>query len=283
MKDQLLITALKALPKKTISRWTGKFARSSLSRHIIPYYIKRFNVDIAEAEHPVAAYPTLLDFFVRGLKEGARPINSDPQMITSPVDGTVSQSGPIKEGMLLQAKGVTYSLEALLGGDASLSARFLGGEFLTLYLSPRDYHRIHAPVSGQVTEFTYIPGSLFPVNELGVQRVHGLFARNERLITLLETPCGEVAVIKVGATNVGSIRVTYEPEVYTNHPKKKKVERRTYKKPVWIDKGEELGRFEFGSTVILLFQADRVKWLKQLQPGDTIRMGEALARCQVER
>ncbi|SDW67641.1 phosphatidylserine decarboxylase [Marininema mesophilum] len=278
MKEQLLITVLKALPKKTISRWMGSFSRTSFSRRFIPFYIKRFNVDISEAEHPVTAYPTLLDFFVRDLKEGVRPIDSDPEVITSPVDGAVSQKGCIAEGTMLQAKGVTYSLEALLAEDSLLAAQFAGGDFLTLYLSPRDYHRIHAPVSGKVTALTYVPGTLFPVNELGVQRVHGLFARNERLITLMDSPCGKVAVIKVGATNVGSIRVNYEPEVCTNHPKQKKIVRREYSTPAWLDKGEEMGRFEFGSTVILLFQKNRVKWIKDLKAGVPVRMGEALAR-----
>ncbi|MFC4076891.1 archaetidylserine decarboxylase [Salinithrix halophila] len=277
MKDQMLLALLKALPRKTVSRWMGRFARTSASRRLIPYYIRRFDVDLSEVEKPTAQYPTLLDFFVRGLKEGARPVDPDPSIITSPVDGTVSQKGKIDNGTLLQAKGITYRLEDLLGRDQEKAARYNGGHFITLYLSPRDYHRIHTPIQGKVIGLTYIPGTLFPVNALGVQRIKGIFARNERLITYLETDAGRVAVVKVGATNVGSIRVTYDPGIGTNRPRKKQVVKRDYPNEKTLGKGEEMGRFEFGSTVILLFESNRIEWVDHLNAGTTVRMGEPIA------
>jgi len=245
---------------------------------LIPYYIRRFNVDLSQVEQPVSHYRTLLDFFVRGLKEGARPVDPASDRIISPVDGTVSQVGTVQEGSLLQAKGVTYSLEALLGGEAANSRRFLGGAFITLYLSPRDYHRIHVPVKGKVHRLTYIPGTLFPVNSIGVRRVRGLFSRNERLITYLHSPAGEVALVKVGATNVGSIRVYYDDQVRTNRPGRRRESTKTYKHPVTLEKGEELGRFEFGSTVILVFEPGRTVWVDDLSPGQSVQMGQAIAR-----
>ncbi|GGA38233.1 phosphatidylserine decarboxylase proenzyme [Kroppenstedtia guangzhouensis] len=277
MKERILIAMLNCMPKKSVSRWMGRLARSPHSRRLIPYFIRRFDVDLSPVEKPVSQYQSLLDFFVRGLKEGARPIDPDPERIVSPVDGTVSQMGEIHEGTILQAKGVTYTLEALLGGKGEKIRKFEGGRFITLYLSPRDYHRIHTPIQGRVTGLTYIPGSLFPVNPLGVQWVRGLFARNERLITFLDSPAGEVALVKVGATNVGSIRVVYDREIMTNCRGRKQIFSRNYPCMEVLEKGEELGRFEFGSTVILLFEANRIDWIGDLSPGTMIRMGQPIA------
>ncbi|PTX58271.1 phosphatidylserine decarboxylase [Melghirimyces profundicolus] len=278
MKERILMAILNCMPKNTISRWMGRFARSPFSRRLIPYFIRRFDVDLTQVEKPVSDYPTLLDFFVRGLKEGARPVNPDPDFIVSPVDGMVSQCGTVSDGTLLQAKGVTYTLEALLGGDEEKVRLFSGGRFITLYLSPRDYHRIHTPVTGKVKGLTYIPGSLFPVNALGVKRVRGLFARNERLITYLDSPAGKVALVKVGATNVGSIRVVYDPEITTNHPGKRRMVTRIYPESNELEKGQELGRFEFGSTVILLLEPGKTEWIGELSPGTRVRMGQPIAR-----
>lgn len=277
MKDRILVAMLNCMPKKSVSRWMGRLARSPKSRRLIPYFIRRFDVDLSQVEKPVSQYKTLLDFFVRGLKEGARPVDPDPERIVSPVDGTISQMGEIHEGTLLQAKGVTYTLEALLGGDRKKASRFEGGRFITLYLSPRDYHRIHTPIQGRVIGLTYIPGSLFPVNALGVKRVRGLFARNERLITFLESLAGKVALVKVGATNVGSIRVVYDQDIVTNCRGRRRILSRDYPGTEALDKGEELGRFEFGSTVILLFEVDRTDWVGDLSPGTMVRMGEPIA------
>lgn len=266
MKEQILMAMMNVMPKKTVSRWMGRFARSPFSRRLIPYFIRRFDVDLSQVEKPISQYPTLLDFFVRGLKEGSRPVDLDSTCVVSPVDGTVSQSGTIENGTLLQAKGVTYTLEALLGGNQEKVEKFSGGQFVTIYLSPRDYHRIHLPIRGKVKGLTYIPGSLFPVNPFGVRRIPGLFARNERLITYLNGPVDEMALVKVGATNVGSIRVVYDKEIYTNRRGKKVIENRTYVDLDEMEKGEELGRFEFGSTVILLFEPGKIEWIDTLVP-----------------
>lgn len=280
MKERMMIAMLSCLPKKSVSRWVGRLARSPRSRRLIPYFIRRFDVDLSQVEKPVSQYRSLLDFFVRGLKEGARPVDSAPDRLVSPVDGTISQLGEIEKGIILQAKGVTYTLNALLGGNDEKVSRFEGGRFLTVYLSPRDYHRIHTPIQGKVMGLTYIPGSLFPVNALGVRRVRGLFARNERLITYLDTPAGGVALVKVGATNVGSIRVVYDPEVVTNRLGRKRIFNRSYPETEEMMKGEELGRFEFGSTVILLFEAGRVDWIGDLSPGKAVQMGQPIARIR---
>ncbi|PTM59697.1 archaetidylserine decarboxylase [Desmospora activa] len=282
MKEKLLLSGLYLLPTRLLSRWVGRFARTPFSRRVIPYFIRRFDVDLAQVEKPVTQYETLMDFFVRGLKEGSRPVDRDPVSVVCPVDGTVSQVGTIQGDNLIQAKGVDYSLEALLGGDKNDVNAFRGGTFLTLYLSPRDYHRIHTPVAGRVTHLTWIPGTLFPVNQLGVKRIPGLFTKNERLITYMETTAGRMALIKVGATNVGSIRVTYDAEIGTNRSGQKRMLRREYKVPP-KEKGEEIGRFEFGSTVILLFPAQRVEWLDEIKPGSNVLMGQRIGRLQVSQ
>lgn len=277
MKDRLLLIFIYALPKRTVSRLVGRFARSRLSRRVIPLYIRRFDIDLSQVEKPVQEYNTLLDFFVRGLKPGARPIDPDEQSVVSPVDGTVYQEGRIHKGTLLQAKGVTYSLEGLLGGNKEAAKCFEGGQFVTIYLSPRDYHRIHAPIKGRVFGFSYIPGALYPVNKLGLNYVRGLFAKNERLITYLESAAGKIAVVKVGATNVGSIKVTYDSNICTNRVRPS-LEHREYQEVPELNKGEELGRFEFGSTVILLFESNMVRWCTDMEPGSFLKMGEPIAK-----
>ncbi|QKG85116.1 phosphatidylserine decarboxylase [Kroppenstedtia pulmonis] len=277
MKEGFVLGLMKVIPKKTVSRWMGRFARSPFSRRMIPYYIRRFDVDVDQAEKPVSEYRTLLEFFVRKLKNGARPVPEDPRLIISPVDCCISQLGRIENGVLIQAKGVTYTLNALLGGDQEKTESFQEGFFITMYLSPKDYHRIHMPVRGKVVGLSYIPGSLFPVNPLGVRRVRGLFTKNERLITYLDSDAGYVAVVKVGATNVGSIKVEYDQDICTNLPRRKCVETRTYSSKEFWEKGAELGRFEFGSTVILLFQKGQIDW-EDLKPGMTLRMGQSIGR-----
>lgn len=277
MKEKLFLSGLYVLPKRLISRWVGRFARSPLSRRLIPYYIRRFDVDLSQVKKPIPQYRTLMDFFVRELKEGARPLDRNPTTVVSPVDGTISQMGTIRGDTLIQAKGVNYSLEALLGGERNDVDPFRGGTYLTLYLSPADYHRIHVPLTGRITHLTWIPGTLFPVNQLGVRRIHGLFTKNERVITYMETGAGRMALIKVGAINVGSIRVTYDADIGTNRLGQRSMLRREYKE-TRREKGEEIGRFEFGSTVILLFPPHTVKWSDSVKPGDKVLMGQSLGQ-----
>lgn len=271
------IALLSLLPKNAISRLAGRFAKSRWSRPIIPGFARKFNIDLSEAALPIEAYPTLVDFFTRELKPGLRPTHPDPSVMVSPVDGRVAQFGRLDRGELLQAKGVTYTAADLLA-DSELAKRYVGGFFITIYLSPRDYHRIHTPVEGQVAGATYVPGKLWPVNPTGVEGVPGLFAKNERLITYLDSSFGRVAVVKVGATIVGSVKVVYDAGLGTNI-KGGRVDRRTFAGPR-LDKAEELGRFEFGSTVILLVEPGDFAWAPEVQVGAPVKLGQALLARQ---
>lgn len=276
MKHHLSMALLRLLPKHAISRAAGRLARSRWSRRLIPLFVRKFGVDMSEAALPMEKYATLVDFFCRELKPGLRPVDPDPRVIVSPVDGTVAQMGRLDRGELLQAKGVSYTAEDLLA-DAQLARRFLGGRSVTIYLSPRDYHRIHTPAAGQVVGAAYVPGALWPVNPTGVRGVPGLFAKNERLITYLSTDFGLVAVVKVGATIVGSVRVLYDPTLGTNR-RGGRVERRPGLKGPRLEKAAELGRFEFGSTVILLVEPGPLEWAPGIAPGRPVRLGQALLR-----
>lgn len=266
------------IPKKMMSRFAGRFARHRISKYFIPLYIKYFDIDLRPIKKQVADFDHLLDFFVREYHESARPIDLQEDVIISPVDGAISQIGKIEQGSLLQVKGLTYTLEDLLGGNEKQVKKFMNGNFVTIYLSPKDYHRIHMPVTGEIEEMTYISGELYPVNQFGLHYIPGLFARNERLISYIVGQYGEICLIKVGATNVGSIKVTYDDQIATNLKKVAKPTHKHYQPACKLKKGEELGRFEFGSTVILLFEPDKTDWLIKAEPGTRIQMGQALAR-----
>lgn len=266
------------LPTKSLSRLTGKIARHSLSKWLIPFYIRLFNIDMSPVKKELKEFDSLLDFFVRELHTDARPINPEVDQVVSPVDGVIVQIGDIEDGTLIQAKGITYSLAMLLENHEKYVSTFHGGKFVTVYLSPRDYHRIHMPVEGTVTESVHIPGKLYPVNEMGLNAIVGLFTRNERIISYIESHLGHVAVVKVGATNVGSIKVTYDVSVSSNQKKRIELQQKAYNPGVLLSKGAELGRFEFGSTVILLFEPNQVEWTVNTQPGTYVKMGESIAK-----
>ncbi|MZP42232.1 phosphatidylserine decarboxylase [Heliobacterium gestii] len=259
------------LPQTWLSRQSGKWAASRWSRRAIPWFIRRYGVNLEEAEKSWQEYRSLADFFCRRLKPGIRPVCPDDNIIVSPVDGQISQMGAVSAGRLIQAKGINYSLEQLLG-DTEQARRFTGGEFITIYLSPRDYHRIHAPLAGRVTGYAYWPGRLYPVNDLGVRGVPNLFARNERLITYMDTDVGQVGVIKVGAMMVGSVRVGYAE---INRRKRAKLVSVT--EGPYLEKGDELGYFEFGSTVILLYEPGAIRWKAGIETGARLKMGEEIA------
>lgn len=275
MNDRVQLAIMNLIPKNTISRLAGGFAKSSISRGFIPGYVKKFNINVAEAEKSIEEYPNLVEFFIRRLKPGLRPVDERLTSVVSPVDGKVSQVGPIREGQIVQAKGTSYTVADLLGGDTERARRYEGGTFLTVYLSPTDYHRIHTPLAGRVTAYTYVPGTLFPVNPFGVRAVQGLFAKNERLITYFDTEAGEVALVKVGATIVGSVKVEYDVKAGTNIKGGRLQHQELENGPVY-GKGDEVGRFEFGSTIILLFEPGRVELEERLKPEAVVRMGEAL-------
>ncbi len=250
--------------------------RRKWSRRLIPLYIKMYRIDTRDVVKDVSEFDSLLDFFIRRLRADARPIDTHPERIVSPVDGTVAERGTIRDNQLIQAKGYAYTVEQLLGGDEARAASFYNGSFITLYLSPRDYHRIHAPIAAGIEAMRYIPGELYPVNERGIRLVRQLYVRNERLISYLLTDCGTVALVKVGATNVGSIKVDYDPTIGTNVKGARPAER-LYEPAIAVHKGEELGRFEFGSTVILLFPPQCVTFLPRIKAGEAVRVGEPIA------
>lgn len=272
-KDTLQLLALNLLPQHAVSRAAGAFAQSAASKAIVPAFARHFNIDVTEAEKPLAEYGSLNEFFTRRLKAGARPIAGDAKTIVSPVDGKVSAAGKIHKGRLYQVKGMDYTLFDLLNGDAEMTERFTDGEFATIYLSPQDYHRIHMPLGGKLTAASYVPGSLFPVNPFAVHNVTNLFARNERIITYAETQAGMVAVIKVGATIVGSVKVVYGD--YTTNGWWRKGYTRELSPSPRLAKGDELGRFEFGSTVIVLFEKGKAD-IRKFKPDEVVRLGQAI-------
>lgn len=270
---------LHILPLKWVSRLFGRLAQRQFSRPRLTRFLNNFahkyEIDMEEALDPIESYETFNRFFTRRLKPQARPIDPAPNSVVSPVDGAVTTFGEIENGSIIQAKGEGSHLDELID-QAGYRARFLGGTFVVLYLSPRDYHRIHSPLTGHIAGYSYLPGRLFPVNEFSVNKIKRLFSRNERIITYIKTPDKKAfAMIKVGATNVGSIRLAYDDRTITNASKKQFQE--TFMKPIDIEKGAEIGRFEIGSTVILLFEKGMVE-LDDLKKFQTVRYGEKIGR-----
>ncbi len=281
--DQLKITLQYILPKHLISRLVGYLAAAKLgliSHALIKLFIKAYGINMKEAQHEHAeAYASFNEFFTRPLKDGVRPLVTDDTMLAHPVDGTVSQLGDIEGDQLIQAKGHFYSTEALLGGDKATAAPYQNGKFACIYLAPKDYHRIHMPIDGVLREMIYVPGELFSVNPLTAENVPGLFARNERVVTIFDTPVGPMALVLVGATIVASIETVWAGTV--TPPTGKEVFRWQYPaegpNSVHLKKGDEMGRFKLGSTVVLTFAKDAVDFLPTNYPGAITRMGTAFA------
>ncbi len=278
VKERAVLLALGALPKNALSRLVGSLTRARVPRPVrcaaMRAFAARYGVDLAECGD-LETFETFVDFFARPLRPGLRPIAPGDDVIVSPVDGAVSQAGRIDGERLVQAKGIDYTVDALLA-DEALAARFRGGAFATLYLSPRDYHRIHAPLGGRILGYRYVPGALWPVNPASVRGVPGLFTVNERLATILDTPLGACAVVAVGATIVGRIRVYYDPDApFSNRPRAVPVAH-DYAAPIPVEKGGELGAFEMGSTVILLFEPGRAALSPVVAEGARVRVGEPL-------
>jgi phosphatidylserine decarboxylase len=282
MNDRLFISALALLPKNTLSRLVGAVtaweAPAPVRVAAMRAFARRYGIDLAECPD-VALYRTFGEFFARPLHPGLRPVAPGDDVVVSPVDGVVSEAGIARAGRLVQAKGIDYPAAALLG-DETLARRLEGGAFVTLYLSPRDYHRIHAPLGGRITGWRYLPGKLWPVNPASVRTVRGLFALNERLVTVLETPVGACAVVAVGATVVGRVRAFYDPSAPPTNRRGARPEARDYETPVPVEKGQELGAFEMGSTVILLFEPGRVVLDERLVPGARARVGEPIGAAR---
>ncbi|MDD8059777.1 MULTISPECIES: archaetidylserine decarboxylase [Shewanella] len=283
--DSIKIALQYMLPKHFLSRLVGKFAAAevgAITTAGIKWFIKQYKIDMSEAKQPEPeAYKTFNDFFTRALKPELRPINQDAHIMAHPVDGAVSQCGPIEAGNIFQAKGHSYTSEALLGGNKADAARFDGGDFATIYLAPKDYHRIHMPITGTLSKMTYVPGDLFSVNPLTAQNVPGLFARNERVVAIFETESGPLAMVLVGATIVASIETIWAGTV--TPPGGKQVFSWDYPttgpEALTLEKGAEMGRFKLGSTVVMLFAQDAIETFADgVEPGETTRMGQAFAK-----
>jgi phosphatidylserine decarboxylase len=271
------------MPKRRLTAFAGRVASKEggrTSRSTIRWFVRKYGVDMSEAAEPdLARYTTFNAFFTRALKPGARPL-ADAGLV-SPVDGSISQFGAIEHDMILQAKGHRYSTTALLA-DPKLARHFHDGHFATLYLSPRDYHRIHMPCDGRLLRMIHVPGDLFSVNPTTARGVPGLFARNERVVCVFERPDNDACfvIVLVGATIVGSMATVWHGVI--NAPRVKRVREWLYAtpdgvEPIVLKKGDEMGRFLLGSTVVLLFPAGPLTFNPAWQPGGTIRVGEAMS------
>ena len=284
--DNLKITLQYLMPKHLISRLAGKIAAARLgwfTHFLINRFIKAYGINMSEAQFERAQdYATFNEFFTRPLKDDIRPLATDSNIIAHPVDGCISQLGPIVEGKLVQAKNHDYSLQSLLGGDIATAAPFQNGDFATIYLAPKDYHRIHMPVTGTLRQMIYVPGELFSVNPLTAENVPDLFARNERVVTIFDTELGPMALVLVGATIVASIETIWAGTV--TPPAGKNIFRWTYpahgKNAITLEKGAEMGRFKLGSTVVLAFAADKLSFLNDQKPGTVTRMGSPYAELK---
>ena len=240
-------------------------------------FLEFYRVDMSDAvESDPYRYGTFNEFFTRALKDGARPIASDPDAIACPVDGCVSEAGSIEGARLLQAKGRDYRLTELLAGQ-TWARHFEGGSFVTIYLAPFNYHRVHMPLHGELRETVYVPGRLFSVNAVTARHVPRLFARNERILTLFETAFGRVALVLVGALNVGSMATVWAGDIT---PTARRAITRIPAPSTTLAKGAELGRFNMGSTVILLFEPNRALWLPRVQAGARVRLGQPLGTAR---
>jgi phosphatidylserine decarboxylase len=284
VSDRIVVLPQYLLPKGALTALAGRSASAragQLTTRFVEWFVRRYNVDMSEAANPdIASYPTFNEFFTRALKPGARPIAQAD--LICPVDGAISQFGAIERDLIFQAKAHRYTTTALIGGDASLASQFDHGHFATLYLSPRDYHRIHMPCDGRLTRMVHVPGDLFSVNPATARGVPGLFARNERVVCVFEGRRGPFVLVLVGATIVGSMATVWHGVV--NPPRVAKVREWRYDdQRIALKQGEEMGRFLLGSTVVMLFPKGDLAFNPAWQPGGAIRLGEVMANYSASR
>lgn len=282
MLSKLFVLSQYVTPQLTVSRFAGRLADNErnpgLKNHVIQWFIDRYGVNMSEAaESDPTAYPSFNAFFTRALKPGLRPIAEGEKNLVSPVDGAISQIGQVSNDRVFQAKGQSFSLTELLGGDPGWAETFKDGEFSTIYLSPKDYHRIHMPMAGTLREMVYIPGKLFSVNPVTAENVPNLFARNERVACIFDTDAGPMALVLVGAMIVGSVETVWSGVVAPGHGE---VETTRYQgeQAQSFAKGEEMGRFRLGSTVVMVMPKGSVSWNDDQVAGKTVRMGEAFGQ-----
>jgi phosphatidylserine decarboxylase len=283
MGERAFIGLQYLLPQNLLSRWVGWIAASRIGivrAALIRVFLNRYRVDLAEAsQSDPDAYASFNDFFTRRLKAGARPLDPDPRAALCPADGVLSQAGPIHGDTLVQAKGLDYSAAALLGGNASLAAEFAGGAFATIYLAPHNYHRVHMPLAGTLRAARFVPGDLFSVNAATAASVPGLFTRNERVACVFDTAAGPMAVVLVGALFVGSMSLAWSERLRPDASRR--VRELPARDPIIaLDRGAELGWFNMGSTVVVLFGPRGPALLEGLAPGRAMRVGERLATCR---
>ena len=278
--NKIKIVLQYVMPKHAVSRLVGKFAAAQagwLTTKAITWFIKKYKINMAEAKLKNASdFKTFNDFFTRELEDGARIINDDTSTLCYPVDGEISQQDDIVDDQLIQAKGFNYSLTTLLGGDEETAAPFQGGKFSCIYLAPKDYHRIHMPMTGTLREMIYVPGDLFSVNPLTANNVPNLFSRNERVVTIFDTKKGPMAMVLVGATIVASIETVWAGTI--TPPAGKDIFKWHYPATgvdaIHLNKGDEMGRFKLGSTVVATFAPNMVEFNAQAGPNTVTRLGE---------
>jgi len=273
LKQQLFIQAQKVVPQHRLSRVVGKIAASEnpiVKTAVIAAFKTKYGIDMSIAEQTNALkFKSFNDFFTRGLRTGVRAVDADSTAIVSPADGAISQLGKIENGDVFQAKGQKFTVENLIA-DPQLAEPFKNGDFATVYLSPRDYHRVHMPFAGTLTETLYVPGELFSVNQTTAENIPGLFARNERMVCLFDTELGRMAVVLVGAMIVAGIETVATGKVKPSG----RIELNQHN--LFLEKGAELGRFYLGSTAVILFEENKMQWDEKFKANSTVLMGEAL-------
>ncbi len=278
--DRLLSLWQYPIPQHLISRLMGLVANSenpAIRDRFLNWFANRYGVNMAEAANPdLASYRTFNEFFTRPLRAGARPIDTDPHSIVSPADGAISELGPITDDAIMQAKGFSYSAQTLLGGDAARAAPFRDGNFITVYLAPKDYHRVHMPLAGTLREMIYVPGRLFSVNTRTANGVPGLFARNERVVCIFDTAAGPMALVLVGAIIVAGIATVWSGTVTPPAGPLQVTSFGAPQKPVRLEKGAEAGRFLVGSTAIVLLPQGAAQWDGTLRAGAPLKMGQRI-------
>ncbi len=283
--ERVAQNAWRIAPKRLLSRMIGWGAQRELPRRLqttlLGTYARAFRLNAAEAEYPIPHYESLQAFFTRRLMSGSRTLPADPDVVVAPSDGTICDAGLASAGKLLEAKGSVFTLRNLLADDA-LAMRLADGAYVAIYLSPRDYHRVHFPTAGRVVSWSHIPGKLFPVGNRSVKREPGLFARNERFVTVVDGPAGRCAIVMVAAVGVGNITASYDPDVATHAGGfvARSMRQRIFDLPIPIERGQELGIFNLGSTTVTIFEPGRVV-LNDLVSNAQIEMGSAVGRIIV--
>jgi phosphatidylserine decarboxylase len=273
-----LVLFMRYLPTSLISRLWGEFTHSQHSRPLIKPFARLAQIAVAEAEKPLEEYSTLAEFFVRRLRPGCRPIDPDPHSIVSPADGSVTACGVCQSGDLLQVKGISYQLFSLLR-DGPMSRALDGGEYLTIYLSPQDYHRVHAPLAMQITGLGYMPGALLPVNPPAQEAISDLYTQNERVMIYSRAGGTKLALVLIGAHCVGRIRLFFHE--FTGNRRGAGPMRLNFDPPVSVGKGDEIAAFEMGSTVVLIFSPGSAQ-LREFSPGELVRVGQTIGKITEE-